>query len=412
MPRTKETRNPLGSIFKRKIIKNGKVITVYDARKCYAVIGPDGKKRYKTKTKRCYSHSEAQVALLNLPNSIIEQRKGSASATNDRTFRELAEYFKTEYCKPAVFVRGEHVTGYRQDPKWVKRFVDEFIEFFGDLPLGELTYEHLRTYAVHLATNPIHRPGSTKLPQTSTVNRKLSVLRRILNIGKRMRWIAVNPFEEGEPLIKKKAERSRERVLTYEEEYRLLAACAEPDVVECIWRGRKVKYTTENRRPHLRLVIILAIETAMRKGEIFKLERGMIDLENRVITLPKEITKAWKGRLIAISDRLEKELRNYFNEFGFLPKAKLFFGRKDADKAFATACRRAKIKDFKFHDLRHTALTWMDEAGLSGPVKQNMAGHSDDRTHQDYHNPSIDILDSARAKLNAYRRQRDKANSL
>jgi integrase len=388
MPR-KATRNPLGSIFKRQVYKEGKQITVYDARKCYAVIGPDGKKTYKAKSQRCYSYAEALTALGNLPAEIAENER--TTSTVDRTFFELVKYFKKEYCKPAVFSGDRQISGYRQNYKNIETYLDEYKAFFGDVPLDQLTFEDIRAYAEHVATTPIRHANArnppTRLPAPATVNRKLAYLRRMLNVGKRLRWLAVNPFQDGEALIKLSNEKPRDRVLTFAEETRLLAACTGP-------------------RLHLRLIVILALDTGLRKKELFSLERRDIDLNERLITITARRTKALKTRKIVISDRLDAELRKHFARFNFHPNAPIFFGQKDADRAFETALRTAKIKDFTFHDLRHTATTWMDEAGISSTAKQAMIGVTSGRDGSRYHNPSADVFESARDKMNALRRSK------
>jgi hypothetical protein len=58
------------------------------------------------------------------------------------------------------------------------------------------------------------------------VNRELALLRRMLNVAMREGWLMRNPFTAGDPLICLADERKRERILTREEEARLLGACA------------------------------------------------------------------------------------------------------------------------------------------------------------------------------------------
>lgn len=410
MPRKKNTRNHLGSIFPRQIIKHGRKITVYDVRKRYR----DSCGTYRDITKRCYSHGEALIALANMPAEIQKQQiQTVAEQQKVHTFLDLTVYYRQEYCKPAVFVGNQQISGFRQDPTTIKGYLKEYEEFFGDLPLADLTYEHLRSFAVHVATTPIRRHNAkkpaTQLPKPATVNRKLAYLRRLLNIGKRKRWLAVNPFSEGEPLIKSKSEHPKVRVLSYEEEPRLLAACTEKDAEDVTWRGRPVSYERPNQRQHLRLIVIMAIDTGMRNKEIFSLQRRDILLEQKIIELPAKKTKALKGRVIVISERLEEELRTYFNHFQFAPNDLLFFGHKDCATAFKTACKKAGIAGLTFHSLRRTATTWLDEAGVSQAAKQNMIGHASDRVHQDYHSPSIDILNSIRNKMDTHRRDREHA---
>ena len=75
-------------------------------------------------------------------------------------------------------------------------------------------------------------------------------MRRLLNIAEREGWILRNPMRSGDPLISIADERKRKRILTRDKELRLLAAC-------------------ENRyQKHLRPILICALDTGMRRGEI------------------------------------------------------------------------------------------------------------------------------------------------
>jgi integrase len=425
----KKTRNFAGTIRPRKIVRHGKTVTIYEARKRYAetdadgnfILDVNGKKRYKEKTQRCFSISEAQIALLNLPERIRQDKHMKArSEHGDRsghTLFELTEYFRSHYCKKAVIVHGQQIVGYRQNVNNIKKYLEEFEQFFGNVSLARITYERLREFDEHISTRPIQRPGATQLPKRATVNRKLAYLRRLLNVGKQLRWIQTNPFQEGRALIKVKGEQSRERILTYDEERRLLAACVDADKVSYTMKAASIEYTRrdkivkferqqqlieythDNQRPHLRLPVLLAIDGGLRKKEIFSLERKDILLDQHVIDIPAEKTKALRRRVVILSPRLESELREYFRRFAFYPTAPIFFGQKDCDRAFTTAVRNAGIEDLRFHDLRHTATSWMDQAGISQPVKQSMIGHADPRTHQIYHNLSSDIVDAVRRKM-------------
>lgn len=70
MPR-KETRNYSGSIFRREVKKDGKTITVFDARKRFTTLSGENKEKFK----RCRSKSEAQTALINFQNEIDSELK-------------------------------------------------------------------------------------------------------------------------------------------------------------------------------------------------------------------------------------------------------------------------------------------------------------------------------------------------
>ena len=81
------------------------------------------------------------------------------------------------------------------------------------------------------------------------MNRELLVLRRMFNIAVAESWILKNPFNCSEPLITPADERIRERILTVEEEARLLAVCDRP------------------KRQYLKSLLITMLDSAARKNE-------------------------------------------------------------------------------------------------------------------------------------------------
>jgi integrase len=99
-------------------------------------------------------------------------------------------------------------------------------------------------------------------------------------------------------------------------------------------------------------LVELAVETAMRRGELLGLRWEHIDLGNRVAHLP--ITKNGEGRYVPLSSRavatlegLPRSLSGYV--FPIKPQT--------VAAAFMKATDRAGLGDIRFHDLRHTATT-------------------------------------------------------
>ena len=113
----------------------------------------------------------------------------------------------------------------------------------------------------------------------ATVNRELELLRAMLNFAKREGWLIRTPFETGSPLISKADEVHRDRLLSSTEEVRLLAACT-------------------GRRTHLRPLIVAALDTACRRGEMLQLVWSDVDLTNRTIRIRATTTKTQRGRAV------------------------------------------------------------------------------------------------------------------
>ena len=160
----------------------------------------------------------------------------------------------------------------------------------------------------------------------------------------------------------------RTRIVSPVEEMRLLAAC-------------------DKWRKHLKPIIIFAIETGCRRGEMRALTWFDIDLAGRVIRVNGTSTKTLKSRLVPITARLADTLAQL--RHNVRPKdSAAVFGMADWKKAFNSAAADAGLSDLRFHDLRHTAITRMLEKGISPPLVMKISGHTQQRTFMRYVNQS------------------------
>lgn len=144
----------------------------------------------------------------------------------------------------------------------------------------------------------------------------------------------------------------RERRLVGDEEQRLLDAC-------------KIA-----QNPWLLPIVQLAIETAMRAGEIMGLEWQNVDLNKRVAFLPD--TKNGTARTVPLSSVAVDVLQT-------LPRSldgRVFGGTySGVHSAFETACKRAGIEGLRFHDLRHEATSRLFERGFNPMEVSSITGH-------------------------------------
>ncbi len=200
----------------------------------------------------------------------------------------------------------------------------------------------------------------------SSVHRELSTLRRMLNYAVNQGWLLANPFSRTEGLISNASERSREKVLTYEEETRLLNAC-------------------EGARLHLKRILICALDTAMRPEEIFKLLWGDVDFDKGVIVIRAENTKIEVERIVGITPRLRDELESLW-EVSQRDPSQSVFGIRYVQTSFRTACRIAGLQGFRFRDCRHTATTRMVNSGMPQAEIMKTTGHTQLKTFLRYVN--------------------------
>lgn len=196
-----------------------------------------------------------------------KRRAGRPAGVDRLTFADLAAFYKEHYVVPAQYVGSRKVAGLRS-VKDAEREIELLSDHFGRKPLARLTYGDLRTFRAKRLKAPTRAGGQRAV---ASVNRELALLRRVLNVAQREGWIERNPFNQGEPLISMADERRRERILSLDEEDRLLEACGARDYTY-ERKGREVKVHDEGkRRRHLRAIVVCALDTGMRKGEILKL---------------------------------------------------------------------------------------------------------------------------------------------
>jgi len=145
--------------------------------------------------------------------------------------------------------------------------------------------------------------------------------------------------------------------------------------------------------PHLKHMIMVALNTGMRKGEVFKLKWQNVDLERSQINIKE--SKSGKERKIPINSTLSSLLyalksRNGQSEYVFTnPKTGNPF--TDVKRSFDTACTNADIDDLRFHDLRHTFATRLVRRGVDLVIIKELMGHASIITTQRYLHSQADV---------------------
>jgi integrase len=183
-------------------------------------------------------------------------------------------------------------------------------------------------------------------------NKELKFLRLIFKKAIEWGYAQKNPAD-GIKRLREPA--GRVRYLSDEERKNLLAACSE----------------------RLRQIVVIALDTGMRKGELLALRWSDIDLKNRLIQV--ETSKNGERRDIPMSDRVYAILK------ALPPRVDTPYlfanadGHHQADlkTTWTTAVRRVKLENFTFHDLRHTFASTLVMAGVDIRTVQQLMGHKD-----------------------------------
>lgn len=226
-------------------------------------------------------------------------------------------------------------------------------------PLGDLTLLDVSAPAIAAYRDGLLRAGR----KPSTVNRALNLVSSVLNHARREWALQVeNPLKD---VRRPPAGPGRDRRLLPGEEERLFAELARA------------------RNSWLVPLVGLALETAMRRGELLALDWSRVDLSRRVAHLPD--TKNGRPRGIPLSPRALEILAGLQGEAPG-QSGRVFKTSAEALKlAFQRAVKRAGLDDFRFHDLRHEAISRLAERGdLSILEIAAVSGHRDLRMLQRY----------------------------
>ena len=191
-----------------------------------------------------------------------------------------------------------------------------------------------------------------KLVSSGTVRRELNLLSSLFETAKN-EWGANNLSNPVRAVKRPIDSAARDRRLTPAERHELLSKAAK--------LGKSQLY----------LAILIALETAMRQGEILNLqwEDVDVDVDRGVISIRD--TKNGHNRQVVMSDRLTTHLTTVPR----IDNAVFSITSSGLQQAFRKFTRRLQMHDLRFHDLRHKAISAFFEQGLTVPEVQLMSGH-------------------------------------
>ena len=184
----------------------------------------------------------------------------------------------------------------------------------------------------------------------ATINRDLSVLRHILFWAVDEQLLVANPLAR----LKMPPERRvRRQILSIAEEEALLSVA----------------------KGHLRAMILIALDTGLRRGEITTERWEDIDFAQNVLSVTHSKTPRGELREIPLTERLRAFLVERRKPQGLVIE---FHGQpvRIVKRTWATALKNAKIRHVRFHDLRHTFNTRLMESGVLQEIRMNLLGHA------------------------------------
>ena len=131
----------------------------------------------------------------------------------------------------------------------------------------------------------------------------------------------------------------------------------------------------------LKRLIILALETGMRRGEILNIKKSHIDFVRQTLLIP--LTKTDTPRTIPLSSKaiavLREQLRGSEKVIPIEETTLFSYTARGLSGAFLRLSRRHKLENLHFHDLRHEATSRFFEKGLNPVEVATITGHKDTR---------------------------------
>lgn len=308
-----------GSVYIRPT-KSGKArfyLDYYDA---------DGNRRQELE-KTAVTWEDAALSLQQKQQAVRDKKLGVSRRRQNIGFTEFSQIYMESFAKSSK-------KSWKTDEFRLRKLK----MFFGQDDLREIT-----PLAIERFRSSRLSEGNTK----STVNRYLALLKKMFNLAIGEGYLDTNPACN----VKMYSERDsiKERVLTAEEEAKLLDSC------------------TVNLRP----IVITALNSGMRRGEILGLQWKNGDLLKRIITVEK--TKSGKTRLIPINDLLMEVLMKLRKER--TGELVFPFPFRSVRTWFENACKKAGITEVTFHTLRHNFASLLISRGCDIITLQQLLGH-------------------------------------
>lgn len=231
----------------------------------------------------------------------------------------------------------------------------------------------------------------------ATINRDLTALKAALS--KSIEWgiLEIHPLAKVKPSPVDKSKRVR--YLEPEEEKRLREAMAvraekmrqERDSAN---KWRKARgyaplpcLRSKHYVDHLEPMVLLSINTGLRRGEVFNLEWSGIDFRGAILTVEGTTAKSGSTRHVPLNSEAATVLKQWQDQTG-RTAGLVFPGKKDKKtgkeppmnnikRSWSALLSEAKISDFRWHDLRHHFASWLVMAGVDLNTVRELLGHSD-----------------------------------
>ena len=357
--------------------------------------------RYRIGKHGTVSPARARDEALNLSARVIAgediqaKKKQERVATQAAKSQTLSGFIEHQY---GPWVVSQRKTG----EATLKRIGSNFQHLF-ERPLNEIN-----AWVIEKWRSEALKAGKAK----TTVNRDLAALKACL--AKAIEWelLSVHPLAKVRPIRTDRL--ARVRYLTDDEEQRLRAALMRREDTMRHKRQTANEWRRARHRPalsdlssgyadHLQPMILLAMNTGLRRGELFQLKWTDVDLPGKNLTVSGRTAKSGQTRHIPLNEEAQQAIERWHSkasETGWV------FPGKDGQQlttirtAWQGIVKAAGINDFRWHDLRHHFASRLVMAGVDLNTVRELLGHSDVAMTLRYAHLSPDHKAEAVGRLN------------
>lgn len=305
-------------------------------------------KGYPIQTATFERKTDAKLWAQQTESAIREGRHFKTSAAKRHTFGEMID----RYMRDVLPGKPQSIVNQTKQLNWWKAQI-------GSYSLADVTPALLGEQQDMLAAGITHK-GT--LRSNATVNRYLAALSHCYTIAvNKWEWLEHSPMRK---VIKASEPRGRVRYLSPDERARLLKACK-----EC-------------SNPYLYPVVVVALSTGMRQGEVMGLTWDAVDLVKGRIIL--QTTKNGERRTVTLAGHALELLKEH-GKVRRMDSHLLFPSKEnrpqkpqkpmDLRTPWLTVLAKADIQDFHFHDLRHSAASELAMNGASLAEIMQFLGH-------------------------------------
>lgn len=249
----------------------------------------------------------------------------------------------------------------------------------------------------------------------ATINRDLDRIRKVYSCAVEWDFIADHPMRKVKRL---KVDNARVRYLSADEESRLRNALSARETERRASRARHnawhaergskghAQWPDDGFTDHLMPLVLAALNTGLRRGELFALDWRSVNLSLRILTVEAGNAKSGKTRHIPLNDEAQDVLTRWRRQGN--GKGLVFPGASGArmtniNKSWDGLTTAAEMPDFNFHDLRHTFASRLVMAGVDLNTVRELLGHADIKMTLRYSHLAPGKLADAVAKLGGVR---------